>query len=418
MRGKLPLIFAIWLLQVVNYMDRVVIGFAGPSMMQSLALDPKTFGVILSSFAFGYFLSQVPGGLVADRWGARSVFVIGPLFWALFTGMTGLVASAVALIVVRFLFGVAEGVSNAATYKIVGDNFAEKHRGRAVGIWVTSFALAPALTGPAVGWLLRSYGWQEVFLLMAVPAVIVSVVNYVLIPAHRPAQVRGADARGAASYREVLRQPSLWLISGAYAMWNIAYWGVLGWMPSYLALARHIDLKSSGALAGLPYVFGLIGGVAAGLLCSGFFVRHRPHLLAGVYLLGAVALWLAFAATTLAVSVAGLSVATACIYAGLSTYGALVLDLAPANMRASYTGMVSTVGQVGSIAAPAVIGYLVSETGSFASGFAFMSGALALGAACALALVTLAPARSGVTGRTGSGPTGLSRQTFNPVERI
>ena len=398
MRGKLSIIFAVWLLQVVNYMDRVVIGFAGPSMMKSLAIDPKTFGLILSSFAFGYFLSQVPGGVIADRWGARSVFVIGPLFWALFTGITGLVASAAALIAVRFLFGVAEGVSNAATYKVVGDNFAEKDRGRAVGIWVTSFALAPALTGPAVGWLLQSYGWQEVFLLMAVPAVVVSVVNYALIPAGRTAPVRGADARGPASYREVLREPSLWLISGAYAMWNIAYWGVLGWMPSYLALERHIDVKVSGLLGGLPYVFGLVGGVAAGLLCSGLFVRHRPHLLAGVYLLGAVALWLAFAATTLVGSIAALSLATACIYAGLSTYGALVLDLAPANMRAAYTGMVSTIGQVGSIAAPAVIGYLVSQTGSFASGFAFMSGALAVAAACALALVTLARARSAAPG--------------------
>ena len=403
MRGKLAIIFAVWLLQVVNYMDRVVVGFAGPSLMKSLAIDPRTFGIVLSSFAFGYFLSHVPGGVVADRWGARSVFIVWPLFWALFTGVTGLVASVAALATVRFLFGKAEGVSNAATYKVVGDNFAEKDRGRAVGIWVTSFALAPAITGPAVGWLLQSYGWQEVFLLLAVPALVVAAVNYALIPAGRtvpaPAAALGrlpaAGTGGPVPYRHVVREPSLWLISGAYALWNVAYWGVLGWMPSYLALERHVDVKASAMLGGVPYVFGLVGGVVAGLLCSGPLVRHRPHLLAGTYVLGAVALWLAFAADTLAGSIAALSAAAACIYAGLSTYGVLVLDLSPPNVRAAYTGTVSTVGQVGTIAAPAVIGYLVNETGSLASGLAFMSGALAVAAACALALVPLASPRHG-----------------------
>ncbi len=391
MRGKLSVIFAVWLLQVVNYMDRVVVGFAGPSMMKSLAIEPKTFGIVLSSFAFGYFLSQVPGGVSADRWGARSVFVVGPLFWALFTGITGLVTSALALIAIRFLFGVAEGVSNAATFKVLGDNFAEKDRGRAVGLWVTSLAFAPAVTGPIVGSLLQSYGWQEVFLLMALPAVLTAIVSYALIPAGRTAPAHDGEARGpAASYRKLLREPSLWLISGAYALWNVAFWGVLGWMPSYLALERHIDIRTSGMLGGLPYLFGLIGGVVAGLLCSGPFLRHRPHLLAGVYVLAAGSLWLAFAADTLAGSIAALSVATACIYAGLSTFGVLVLDLSPPDMRAAYSGTVSTVGQLGSIVVPVVIGYLVSDTGSFASGFVFMSGALLIAAGCAAALTPFA----------------------------
>src|SRR5581483_9432794 len=155
MHGKLKIVFAIWLLQAVNYIDRVVMGFAGPSMMQSLGIEPKTFGVILSSFAVGYFLTQIPGGFLADRWGSRAVLVIGPLFWALFTGLTGLVASIAALTFVRLCFGVAEGLSNAATYKLVGDNFEDpRDRGQAVAVWVTAFAAAPAFTGPLVGILL------------------------------------------------------------------------------------------------------------------------------------------------------------------------------------------------------------------------------------------------------------------------
>ena len=390
MRGRLSILVAIWLLQFVNYVDRVVVGFAGPSMMRSLGIDTGTFGIVLSSFAVGYFLSQIPGGLLADRWGARAVVIVGPLFWALFTGMTGFVATVAALVAVRLLFGVSEGLSNTASYKLIGDNFAEQDRARAVSVWVTAFAVAPAVTGPLVGWLLTSYGWQEVFLLMAIPAVIVAGINYALIPAEGPAVLQVAEHGTGGSFRDVLREPALWLISGAYGFWNVAFWGFLGWMPSYLALERHIDIKASGMLGGLPYLFGLLGGLTAGLVGTRLGRRGRPYLLAGVYLLACAALYAAFASATLAMSVTALSVAGFFIYGGLTTYGAIVIDLSPARSRAAYAGVVSTVGQVGSILAPGIIGYLVKETGSFGAGFAFMGGALLAAAACALALAPAA----------------------------
>ncbi len=397
MRGKYQIVVAIWLLQVVNYLDRVVIGFAGPSMMQSLQIEPKTFGVLLSSFAVGYFVSQIPGGMIADRCGVRPMLIIGPLFWALFTGLTGLVASVAALIVVRLCFGMAEGVANAATYKVIGDSFDAKGRARAVSVWVTAFALAPALAGPAVGMLVVSYGWQPVFLLLAIPALAVSLVNYVLIPAAKPVGAANALAdalgRNGPLFRDLLREPSLWLVASAFGFWNIAYWGFLGWMPSYLALQRHIDLKASGVLGGIPYLFGLVGGVAPGWLGCGLLLRHRPQFLAALYGFGAVSLYFAYASATLTGSIAALSCTAACIYGGLSMYGTIVLDLAPETMRAAYSGIVSTIGQVGAVLAPVLIGYLISETGSFASGFVLMGAALCLGAVCALALVPLRPAR-------------------------
>jgi len=389
-RGQLPILVAIWLMQFVNYVDRVVVSFAGPSMMTSLGIDTATFGIVLSSFAFGYFLSQIPGGLLADRWGARAVVTVGPLFWALFTGMTGLVSAIAALIAVRVLFGASEGLSNSASYKLIGDNFAEKDRARAVSVWVTAFAVAPAVTGPIVGWLLASYRWQEVFVLMAIPALLVAGLNYALIPAPRLEAVHVADPGTGSNVRQVRREPTLWLICGAYGFWNVAYWGFLGWMPSYLALERHIDIKASGMLGGMPYLFGLAGGLTAGLVGTRLGRGGRPYLLAGTYLLGCVALYAAFASATLAMSVAALSVAGFFIYAGLTTYGTIVIDLSPPQARAAYAGIVSTAGQLGAILAPAVIGFLVKQTGSFGAGFACMSAALCMAAACALALAPAA----------------------------
>lgn len=69
MKSKFGLIFALWFLALVNYLERVAMSFAGPSIMSSLAMPAAEFGVVLSSFGIGYMLAQIPGGLVADRWG-------------------------------------------------------------------------------------------------------------------------------------------------------------------------------------------------------------------------------------------------------------------------------------------------------------------------------------------------------------
>ena len=176
-------------------------------------------------------------------------------------------------------------------------------------MWVTAFAVAPAITGPSWVGCSTSYGWQEVFLLMAIPAVIVAGLNYALIPAAQPTSGHVTDRGTPSSFRGVLREPTLWLIGGAYGFWNVAFWGFLGWMPSYLALERHIDIKASGMLGGLPYLCGLVGGVTAGLVGSQLGRGGRPYRMACVYLMACVALYAAFISATLAMSLTALSVA-------------------------------------------------------------------------------------------------------------
>lgn len=394
MKGKKGILVAIWLLQVVNYIDRVVLGFAGPAMMQTLHLNPQTFGVILSAFAVGYLVSQMPGGWLADRFGTRVVLVVAPLFWALLTGLTGLFTGVAILVFVRFAFGVSEGLSNPAIYKLVGDTFDERERAQAVAWWATAIAAAPALSGPLVGTLLTSFGWKAVFVMLAAPAIAIAVLNSVLLP--KKAEVEravGTTDEVRIPFRILAQQPALWLISGVFCFWNAAYWGLLGWMPSYLALERHIDLKSAGMLGGIPYVFGVIGLIVTGWLGRGPMLKQRPQLLSGINLLGALCLFAAYYSNTLRLCIAGLCGAAFCIYGGLGTYGTLVLDFAPKEARAAYAGIVATVGMIGSVLAPLVIGTLVKDTGTFASGFGAMMASLFVAGCCGFALAKHAPAR-------------------------
>ncbi len=388
---KYRILAALWLFQLVNYAARTSISFAGPEITKSLHMDPKAFGIILSSFALGYFLAQIPGGMAADRFGSRVVLIIGPLFWALFTGWVGLASTLSSFVILRLCFGVAEGASNAAVFKVIGDVFSPRERVQASAIWATSLAVAPAIAGPVIGLLLTATGWRALFVVLAAPAVLIAVLNAFVIPRPKRAEQEALESSaprdaGRSTLRTAMVQPALWIVCIAYLGFNIAFFGYLGWMPSYLAAARSIDLRQVGLLGGIPFIFGAVGLVLTGWLASGVLYTFRCHLLALSHLLAAIFLVLAFQARTLDVSLIGLSGAAFFLYGGFAIYGPIVLELAPDNARGFYSSLVASSGQFAGIVAPASIGFLVASAHNYGSAFSFMIAALIAAALGALVL--------------------------------
>ncbi|MEJ2459158.1 MAG: MFS transporter [Novosphingobium sp.] len=356
-------------------------------IMAGMALSYEKFGLVLSSFSIGYMLGQIPGGIFADRWGVRPVLIVTPLFWALFTGLTGLVASLAGFILVRLLFGLSEGASNSSIFKAIGDNFTSQERSRAVAISTTALAVAPLLAGPVVGFLLGILDWRWLFGILAVPALLASGVNCLLVPTHDTTEPT-AHGENNAGLRSVAANPVLWVIGGMFFFFNIAYWGYLGWMPSYLSSAHGVDIKHLGLLSAVPYLFALVGLVLSGWLGSTGLYHYRAHIQIVCYLGGALALYWAYSAPSLAVSLAGLSAAAFFLYGSFSSLGAIVLELAPEGGRATFVGAASTMGQLGGVFAPWIIGRLVSSTGNFAWGFALMATALVVAAALLATLIS------------------------------
>ena len=395
MNAQRGVVSALWFLLLVNYLDRVALSFAGPAIMKSMHMDAAHFGVVLGSFGIGYLLAQIPGGLLADKFGGKAMLVISPLLWALFTGLTGFVEVTAAFIAVRICFGFAEGLSNTSVYKTFGEHFAPKLRARAVAIGNSAIPLAPLFAGVVVGKLIGLYGWQTMFFLMAIPGVLAAIVIFMLVPG-KPTFVSGpGDTPGGenATFSELISRPSLRLLSVACFAWNIPYWGYLGWMPSYLALARHIDLKHIGALAAVPYGFAFIGMMIVGWLGSTLLHRYCAQLIAFCFLGAAGGLYFAYQAETLPYCLAGLSFTAFFLFATLGPIGKVALDLAPERRRAAFVGIYNTTGQLGGIIAPVVIGYLVTLTKTFAAGIGFMIGASVVTTLCFLALAKYTTAR-------------------------
>jgi sugar phosphate permease len=376
----------LWTAFFVAYLDRTNISVAGPTMMKALGMSPQTFGYVLASFTAGYALMQIPGGMLADRFGAKRMLIIALCVWSLFTGLTGLAISTVMLIVVRFFFGIGEGLENGAHFKAIGDTFASQERSAASGIFHTALALGPAFVAPIAAITIAHAGWQTVFILFTIPGVLVAALIWRFFPAitGTPDGEKRDEPQG--SLGKLLASPLAWLPFAAYLLFNVAFWGLLNWMPSYLSQERHIQLASLGYIASIPYLCGFAGLLVLGYLGKGALYRYRPLLLGASYLLAGLGLYLAFTAGSVTSSVLGLSFGAFFLYGGFGPFWAVALDVVPGNVRGTFSGFVNFGGQIGGFFSPIVVGTIVQNTKSYSGGFVFMIGALVLAGATMVAI--------------------------------
>lgn len=391
---KWVMLFLLWLMFFVAYLDRINIAVAGPTMMKELNMNPMVFGSVLSAFTFGYALTQIPGGFFADKFGAKRLLVIALIWWSIFTGLTGLVSSVGIMMAVRVLFGIGEGLGVGAQFKLVGDFFSSEERSSANALFLTALALGPAFVAPVAAWLIEYMGWRELFLAFTVPGLIMAYLLYRYIP---DAPTAGAihtkvlnEKGGKAMWKDVLAFPSIWLIFFTYMFFNIAFWGFLLWLPSYLNMSRHIALKTMGFYASMPYIAGFFGLLVMGWLGSKVFYKHRALLIAVSYLIAGAALYAAFVQDQALDCIIALAIAGFFLYGGFGPFWAVVLDLIPDELRATLSGFVNFGGQIGGFLAPIIVGAIVKATGSFFGGFLFMTGGLFLATIMLFVLEVLA----------------------------
>ena len=122
----LALLFLGWAL---GNLDRYIMNYAVLSITEDLNLSASSTGLLLSSFFAGYAIMQLPGGWLADRFGARKVLITSVIMWSIFTGLTGAAWSMVSMVIIRFLFGIGEGGFQPASSKIISQVFPARETG-------------------------------------------------------------------------------------------------------------------------------------------------------------------------------------------------------------------------------------------------------------------------------------------------
>ncbi|MEV4246647.1 MFS transporter [Streptosporangium canum] len=376
------LLMGVW---VIDYVDRVMMAVALPFIGEEFALTKTEQGWLITAFSLVYLLCQVPGGILADKFGARRQLMVSLLLWSVFTALTGIAWGLASLLVIRALFGVGQGLFPGASFKAIAERTTPAVRATAAGAMLASNQLGAGVAPLIVAPLILALGWRHTFWVTAAAGVVIGVLLWKLLPKALPAHLNGSDVvqdKGT-SLGAVMRSPSVWKFAALFCTTNMLGYGLITWVPSYLLEERGISLINTGVMAAIPGLVACATAFLGGWLFDRFFHDRARLYVIPLLLVTAVLLVLMLMAD----SAVGFTVyqTLAMGVAGLSTMGILGMPVRalPPAVIGSGMGVVNVGGQIAGVLAPVLMGFLVDKF-SYTAAFGLLIATTVLGALIAL----------------------------------
>ncbi|HEV2134230.1 MAG TPA: MFS transporter [Terracidiphilus sp.] len=293
-RNGLPMryLLVVWLMVMggIAFMDRTNISIAGIELGREYHIDNAHLGWVFSAFLIGYATFQVPGGMLARRFGPRKVLTWGVIWWGIFTALTaaapaGAPGALLMLILIRVALGAGEAVMFPAANQFEERWIPMAERGRSNGIIFGGVGLGSALAPPLLTAIILRYGWHVSFWFCAVLGVLAGIVWYVAArntPEEHPwvstreiehiARGRG-DVNGAAKktdhkkrtpWGRILASRNFVAITGSYFSYGYISWIFFSWFYIYLSQVRGLSLKTSAWYSMLPFLAMSLGCLLGG----------------------------------------------------------------------------------------------------------------------------------------------------------
>ena len=298
------MLFMLLVVYAVNFLDRQILSILKEPIAAELGLDDEQLGLMGGlAFALLYTTLAVPAAWLADRT-SRVWIITGALaLWSGFTALCGLATNFWQLFAARMGVGVGEAGGVAPAYSLIADYFPPPLRARAMAIFSFGIPIGSACGVLAGGLLAAHIDWRWAFLAMGAGGVLLAPVFRLVMK--EPVRVRpDAAAQSAMRFGEVVglaaSKPSFWLMSLGTACASMVGYGIMYWMPTFLARSLGMDLVSrSWLFAGLLLISGIIGMSLGGFLADRLGAKHKgayalvPALAflasAALYLLGVMA---------------------------------------------------------------------------------------------------------------------------------
>lgn len=396
------------LLYVVAWLDRVNIGFAALQMNADLAFSDAVYGFGAGIFFIGYALFEVPSNLILVRVGARLWIARIMITWGIVSVAMMFVSGPIEFYVLRFLLGVAEAGFLPGIIYYLGNWFPAEERARALSWFMLAIPLSTVVGGPLAGLLLELdglyglQGWQWLFLLEGLPAVLLGVVvlRYLTdkpeqaewlepderrwLAARMAAEQRSAQARHGVGLKAALVHPTVWLLGLILFACQCGSYGLTLWIPQIVRGLSGLPNLAVSTISALPYVAAAIGMIAIGT--SSDRTGERFLHIAIPSAVGA----LGFIAAAFIVSpVFGMFALTIAAVGDLGTRGpfwALPTRFLTGSAAAAGIGLINTMASLGGFVGPSAVGLVRELTGSFAGGLVFLATLLLLASAAAVGL--------------------------------
>lgn len=369
----------------VSTIDRAALSVANPLIRAEFGLSVADMGYLLSAFLWAYALAQLPIGTLIDRFGPRWVLSIGLAVWSTAQMLCGLVTGPVQLFAARALLGAGEAPQFPSGARVVRDWFAIKERGTATGIFLSASYLGTGLAAPLLTFLMLSFGWRWMFIVMGIFGLGMAVVWKLFY--REPSQVTLTQAENSyrldgnltpvgnrvtfSQWRSLFRSTTTWgLVTGYFGVIYVN-WLFNTWLPGYLQMERHMTLEHVGWAVAIPYTFAVCGALFAGRLTD-WLAKRGVSLINSRRIPASCFLLVQFALIVLVTFVPNNSLALACLSmamfcgtAATTTAWAMISALCPANCTGSMGALQNLGGYTGGALAPVITGLIVQQTGSF-----------------------------------------------------
>lgn len=375
----------LFVLGFVAYMDRVNLSVAGPMIMEEFGFDKVQFGMVQTLFFAGYAIMQVPGGMIAEYFGARKAMTIAISWWSMFTILTATSSNFLTFGLVRALFGVGEGPLYPGGSVLVRNWFNHKERGTA-----NSFILAGSFVGPVLApaitvAVITAFGWKAIFYIFGGIGILVAL-GWWLIARDHPKDhplvnsaelaiiVEGkeealeSEKREMAPWRNFLGSVQFWAIGIQYFVADYIMYVYLSWLPIYLMEAQNFSLKEMGVAAAFPWLALAITTLSSGffsdrLIGKGISVNHvRTSFGAIGLVISSIALYLAAGSADPIITVVWLTISLGALGFTFSSSWASCNELGQ-KFTGTISGWMNLCGNLGGVVAPTLTAIIAIRFG-------------------------------------------------------
>jgi MFS transporter, ACS family, tartrate transporter len=370
------------------YLDRVNVGFAALTMNADLGIGPEAYGFTAGIFFLGYCLFEVPSNLLLEQFGARRWIARIMITWGLVSAAMAFVSTVTELSIVRFLLGVAEagffpGIIFYLTFWV-----SSSERARIVTVFMAAIPVSSLIGAPVSGWLLDAFagvgalkGWQWLFMLEAVPSIVLGVAAFWMLP-DRPRNAPWLTADEALALeqqiefemhsREAIKSYSLGsaLTDRRVLALGLIYFGLATgmyglsfWLPQMIK-SFGLSNTNTGLVTAVPYLVAAIVMVLWG--------RHsdargeRPWHIAIPAFAGGLALIAGTTMTSLVPAVALLTIAAAGTFTALPLFWTLPTAMLTGAAAAGGIALINAIGNIGGFIGPYLVGWLKGQGASTA----------------------------------------------------
>lgn len=383
--------------------DRANIGVVLPFIRKEFPMSNTEAGALASLFLLAYAIAQLPSGFIYSKFGVRRLFSVSMILTSVVTGLMGTVGSVLPLKIYRFALGLAEGPLPIGITSTINNWFPPNEKGTATGIFLASVKFGPVIVPPICATIAAMYGWREVFIVFAVPGVLLSIVWWFVVTDH-PSKSRRvsegelaliteskqANAVNAANAGTPERRSLGWLDTlvrtrrvtpldsnaGLFRSWDV--WGctlgyffqigivnvLLAWIPTYLMSVKHYSIMNMGFVAAAPWVGAVIGNLVGGLVSDRLLDKRRKPMMMVSALATAGMMYALINSPADPFTYGVLLLITGVLLnLGFSAYMVYPMGLTTKKVFPIAGATVNTGGQLGGACAPLAAGFLLDNFG-------------------------------------------------------